>query len=79
MFLEKQKQISFGFAQGRLSTHHPQAEKHLGPVRKDDKLFCGVERKQMQEQEQKQKQEQKQMQEHKQVLRLRALRFGCSG
>jgi len=31
MFFEKQLQIPFGFAQGRLSTHHPQAEKRLGP------------------------------------------------
>jgi len=31
MFFEKQQQIPFGFAQGRLSTHHPQAEKRLGP------------------------------------------------
>ena len=31
MFFEKQPQIPFGFAQGRLSTHHPQAEKRLGP------------------------------------------------
>jgi hypothetical protein len=30
-FFEKQQQIPFGFAQGRLSTHHPQAEKRLGP------------------------------------------------
>jgi hypothetical protein len=31
MFFEEQAQIPFGFAQGRLSTHHPQAEKRLGP------------------------------------------------
>jgi hypothetical protein len=31
MFFEKQPQIPFDFAQGRLSTHHPQAEKRLGP------------------------------------------------
>ena len=31
LFFEKQQQIPFGFAQGRLSTHHPQAEKRLGP------------------------------------------------
>jgi len=28
---EVQPQIPFGFAQGRLSTHHPQAEVRLGP------------------------------------------------
>jgi len=28
---EDKKQIPFDFAQGRLSTHHPQAEKRLGP------------------------------------------------
>jgi hypothetical protein len=39
MFFEKQPQIPFGFAQGRLSTHHPQAEKRLGPRSLDDSSF----------------------------------------
>jgi len=30
-FIEEQPQLPFGVAQGRLSTHHPQAEKRLGP------------------------------------------------
>jgi hypothetical protein len=29
--IEEQPQIPFGFAQGRLSTHHPQTEERLGP------------------------------------------------
>jgi hypothetical protein len=32
--IEEQPQIPFGYAQGRLSTHHPQAEEYAwGPVR----------------------------------------------
>jgi hypothetical protein len=30
--IQEQPQIPFGFDQGRLSTHHPKAEKRLGPL-----------------------------------------------
>jgi hypothetical protein len=44
--VEKQKQVPFGFAQGRLSTHHPQAEKRLGPrsLRMTAQFCCQPER-----------------------------------
>jgi hypothetical protein len=33
MFFERQQQIPFDFAQGRLSTHHPKLKSAWGPVR----------------------------------------------